>query len=454
MKENIEPSSAWQTELQKTAYKYHSIVIWVAIILNPIWAIGDYFTVPDYFIPFLIYRLSVTAACLAVVAFKSKLQQRPEIIAFVPFFGISLQNAYMYSVMNVEQLQKHTFAYIALFIGAGMLVLWDKRYSIAIVLISLLANIIHFTINSPLVLDQILINGALLTATVAIFTIVLIQTRTALTKKEIIARLALSDANAQLEIKNKAITDSINYAKNIQYSVVPTEEAIQAIIPNTFVYYRPKDIVSGDFPFIFQKNDNIYIATVDCTGHGVPGAFMSLVGYFALHQALEKNEKPSEILDTLHQLIVKNLGQDSRNQKSNDGMDIALCKININTRVLEFSGAHRPLYVIRSGAFEEIKSDKFPIGGTQTRNRAPYTEINLQLQAGDSIYFFTDGLQDQFGGPDGKKKLMSKTIKQMVIENHHKTMIEFKQLVDAYFLNWKGDQKQTDDVLMIGCKLG
>lgn len=445
----------WESELQKTAFKYHSIVIWVAIILNPLWAIGDYFTIPDYFIPFLVYRLVVTALCVVVLLLKNKLAQSPHWIAFVPFLGISLQNAYMYSVMNVDQLQKHTFAYIALFIGAGMLVLWDKKYSISIVLISLIANIIHFKINSPLNTEQILINGALLSATVAIFTIVLINTRTNLTKKEIMARLALSEANSQLAEKNKAIMDSINYAKNIQYAIVPTEESIRQYLPESFIFYRPKDVVSGDFPFVFKKDKAIYIAAVDCTGHGVPGAFMSLVGYFTLQQALERIDidSPGEVLDTLHQLVVKTLGQDKANSKSNDGMDIAICKINTENKKVSFAGAHRSLCLVKNGQFEEIKADKMPIGGANSKKeRSNYTNFEVQFEAGDSLFFFTDGMQDQFGGPDGKSKFLSKNIKKIILEQHTLPMEDFKTMISQRFEAWKGNYKQTDDVLMIGCR--
>ncbi len=447
-------ATTWQSELTLTAYKYHSIVIWVAIILNPLWAIGDYFTIPTYFVPFLIFRLSVAFICLMVYFFKNKFKSKPELMAFIAVLGISIQNAYMYSVMNVEQIQKHTFAYIALFIGAGMLVLWSKRYSVIIVVVSILANIIYFKINSVLPLDQILINGALLSATVAVFTIILINTRTNLTKKEIISRLALSESNLKLEEKNKAITDSINYAKNIQYSIVPSEEAVQKLIPNSFVYYKPKDIVSGDFPFVFEKNNCIYVACVDCTGHGVPGAFMSLVGYFSLNQVLENRHmnQPSDILDALHSLIVKALGQDKEGNTSNDGMDIAICKINYATNTVDFAGAHRPLYIMRNGEFEEIKSDKYPIGGTQLKKRNNFQNFSVQLAKGDSFYFFTDGLQDQFGGPDGKVKFLSKTIKQIVLDHHQKTMPEFKNIIAQRYEDWKGSTKQIDDVLMIGCK--
>ncbi len=447
-------SQPWQLELNSTAYKYHIIVIWIAIILNPIWAIGDYYTIPAYFTKFLIFRLAVAFTCIIVYLFRHKFINKPEIIAFVPFMGIAIQNAYMYSVMNVEELQKHTFAYIALFIGAGMMVLWNKMYSIIIVVVSLILNIILFKINSSLLLDVILINGALLTATVAIFTIILINTRYNLTLKEIIARLKLSHSNELLEEKNKSITDSINYAKNIQYAIVPDEKMIQSVFPNSFLFYKPKDIVSGDFPFVFTKNDCIYIASVDCTGHGVPGAFMSLVGYFSLSQAMNTANlnTPSEILDTLHTLVVKALGQDTAESTSNDGMDIALCKINTTTKTVEFSGAHRPLYIMKNGEFEELKSDKFPIGGKHYKTRNLHANFKIELSEGDSFYFFTDGLQDQFGGPTGKTKLMSKNIKRIITENHTKTMTAFKDVIVNEYETWKGDVKQIDDVLMIGCK--
>ncbi len=448
------PDNNWETELSKTAFKYHSIIILVAIVLNPLWAISDYFTIPDYFHRFLIFRLSITIICLVIYLLRNKLMHWPEIIALIPFLGISLQNAYMYSVMTVSQIQTHTFAYIALFIGAGMMVLWDKWYSVIVVIFTLLANFIYFKINSQLAIEQILINGALLTATVAIFTIILILTRTNLTKKEIISRLALSEKNKLIEMQNKDITDSINYAKTIQYSVVPSENVIQSYLPDAFVIYRPKDIVSGDFPFVYAKDDSIFVAAVDCTGHGVPGAFMSLVGHFSLTQALSFNSihHPNEILDYLHASVVKALGQDDHNSSSTDGMDIGLCKINKKTMEVEFSGAQRPLYMIKNGVFEELKSDKASIGGTQLKTRKPYTNFKIAFNKGDSLFIFSDGLQDQFGGPESRKKFMSKNIKQLIIDHQNQPMYAFKNIVQQAFDVWKGENEQTDDVLMVGIR--
>jgi phosphoserine phosphatase RsbU/P len=447
-------NTTWQLELNKTAYKYHSIILLVAIVLNPLWAISDYFTIANYFIPFLIFRISVSAISLILYFLRNRFIDKPEIIALVPFIGITIQNAYMYSVMNVTQLQTHTFAYIALFIGAGMMVLWNYWYTIIIVVISIIANIIYFKINSALSLEQILINGALLTATVALFSIILIQTRTNLTKKEIIARLTLAEKNKLIEAQNKDITDSINYAKTIQNSVVPSENVIRSYLPNSFIIYKPKDIVSGDFPFVYVKDDSIYIAAVDCTGHGVPGAFMSLVGHFSLTQALSFDTitHPNDILDYLHSSVVKALGQDSENPNSTDGMDIAMCKINKQNMQVEFAGAQRPLYIIKNGVFEDIKSDKASIGGTQLKSRKPYTNHSISFNKGDSLFIFSDGFQDQFGGPEGRKKFMSKNIRQLITDHQNQPMQTFKDILNTAFENWRGENEQTDDILMIGIK--
>jgi len=244
--------SGWEQELDKAAVKYHVLIAWVAVALNPLWAVGDFYTVPHHFTDFLIFRITVSVLTLAGILLKNKI--RPEFIALFPFIGISVQNAYMYSVMDIPQLQKHTFAYIALFIGAGMFVLWRPFYSILVVVISFIANLIFFYFNSHLHVSDIMINGGMLTTSVALFTILLINTRTNLTKKEIIARLALAESfkeleekNGIIEEKNKDISDSINYAQRIQNALLPPLEKLGNSLDDYFVLYKPKDVVSGDF---------------------------------------------------------------------------------------------------------------------------------------------------------------------------------------------------------------
>ena len=244
--------------MNRIATKHHVTVCWVAIGLNPIWFVADYYTIPAYWKIFLAIRLVVTAATLFAVLSRKKLNISTELLILIPVFGISLQNAFMWSVMDVPMLQKHAFAYIALFIGIGMLVLWKPIWTIVVVVVSLIVNIVCFQFNSQLTLQEILINGGMLVLTVSVMMIVLIHTRYTLTRKEIIARLRLAETNKQLEMqkaviaeKNKEITDSINYAKRIQDAKLPSDEEVSLAFCKHFILCKPKDIVSGDFYFLY-----------------------------------------------------------------------------------------------------------------------------------------------------------------------------------------------------------
>lgn len=256
---------------------------------------------------------------------------------------------------------------------------------------------------------------------------------------------------------NKKITESINYAERIQKAMLPNEKYLGQYFNDCFMFYEPKDVVSGDFPWLYEKEDGIYVATVDCTGHGVPGAFMSLIGNFLLNQNISATvqgsdlHNPSVILDYLHEGVKKTLKQDE-NMETKDGMDIALCKINIKQKKLEYAGAHRPLYIVRNSELIEIKGDRYPIGGNQYRNRKQFTNHILPLQPNDAIYFFTDGLPDQIGGSEGKKFNTTK-IKEIIRNCSNLPMREIHQVVSNEYRQWKNGYKQIDDVLMIGIKI-
>lgn len=456
----------WQTELKAAAFKYHVLIAWVAVGLNPIWAIGDYFNSPFHFIDFLIFRVAVSVITLVVVLSKSKLVNHPEYIAFIPFIGISIQNAYMFSVMNVDELQKHTFAYIALFIGAGMFVLWRPIYSVMIVVISIIANIVCFWLFGHLKTGDVLINGGMLTFSVALFTILLIYTRTNLTKKEIIARLALAESNNQLEIKNeiieeksKDIRDSINYAQRIQQAILPPPEKMDAVFKDYFILFKPKDVVSGDFywhasvkttPQDGKPSENIVVmAAVDCTGHGVPGALMSIIGSTILNQTITAAavNSPADALGFLNKEITKTLNS------IKDGMDMALCAINFEKMELQYAGANNPLYIVRQKQFIEVKPDKLAIGAdTDNADVKVFTNHLIKLEKGDSVYLFTDGYADQFGGPNGKK-FKYKKFHELLIEMQDNTMEEQKHILNFHFEQWKGALDQVDDILVIGIRI-
>ena len=449
----------WQSELHKTALKFHVMIAWVAIILNPVWAIGDYFNIPVHFRDFLIFRIIVTLATLCGLLFRKKLRKRPEVIAFIPFLGISIQNAYMYSVMNISQLQTYTLAYITLFIGAGMFVLWKPVYSIVVVVISFVVNIIFFTFNSPLQLGEILTNGGLLTASVAIFTILLIHSRMKLTKREIVARLELVKSNQELAVKNKNIFDSINYAERIQNALLPSHEKIAQSLTDFFIFYKPKDIISGDFYWYAkvettpkdgkQGEEVVVLAAVDCTGHGVPGAFMSIIGSTILNQTIANAavNTPSEALSFLNRQINYTLNT------IKDGMDISLCTINLKNLQLQFAGANNPIYIIRKKELIEIKADKKSIGADVEHSEVKiFVNNTFQLEKGDCIYLFTDGYADQFGGASGKK-FKYKQFHDVLKENSCKPMKEQRKILETCHEAWKGALEQVDDILVIGLRV-
>jgi serine phosphatase RsbU (regulator of sigma subunit) len=202
-----------------------------------------------------------------------------------------------------------------------------------------------------------------------------------------------------------------------------------------------------------QKGDDMYIAAVDCTGHGVPGALISLIGYFLLNNIVNNKDvsDPGDILDQLDRGVTETLKQDNEESSTRDGMDIALCKINLKTNILEYAGAHRPLYYLKNGELNEVKGDKFPIGGGQYKTRSNFTTTTLDLSTGDAVYFCSDGFPDQFGGPDNRK-FSPKRIRDIIQNNTGASMQQIHQVFDQEFEAWKGNEKQTDDVLMIGIR--
>lgn len=256
----------------------------------------------------------------------------------------------------------------------------------------------------------------------------------------------------EIQNKNKKITESINYAKRIQTAILPNSRVISKTLPDSFILYKPRDVVSGDFPWFMQIKNDIYIAAVDCTGHGVPEALLSLIGYFLLNDIVRSRKvtDPGVILDLLDEGVTKTLRQDE-DASTKDGMDIALCKVNMDTREVEYAGAHRPLYIMRNGVMEEVKGNKFPIGGGIFKNQTNFTNTKLTLKKGDSIYFSSDGYPDQFGGPEGRK-FGPKRVREIIERVHKMPMLEASGIFDQEWESWRGDTKQTDDVLLIGIK--
>ena len=261
---------------------------------------------------------------------------------------------------------------------------------------------------------------------------------------------------ADIKEKNRKISDSINYAQRIQSSILPDTRLIQHYFPRSFIFYRPKDVVSGDFPWFFHKNNISYVAAVDCTGHGVPGALISFIGYFLLNNIVnaQKDHSAALILDELHQAVRSTLKQDKEGATGRDGMDLALCVIDKEKKILQFAGAYRPLYLLRNGELIEYAGSRKAIGGIPLAKKVEKDFDNhlINYQEGDKIFIFSDGLPDQFGGDEGKKYL-TRRIRENLTNNADASMAHFAKLFPKEFYDWMGDAKQLDDVLLIGIEL-
>lgn len=256
----------------------------------------------------------------------------------------------------------------------------------------------------------------------------------------------------EIQEKNKKITESINYAYRIQSAILPDSKIVSRFLPSNFIFYEPKDVVSGDFPWFFVKGDYTYIAAVDCTGHGVPGALLSILGYFILNNVVDHERilPTGEILDQFHTNVRKALKQDMANAEAHDGMDIAFCKINLKTNILEFSGAHRPLYLLRKSEIIQYKGNMKAIGGISIGKKIEkkFETYAIQIEKGDRIFFFSDGLQDQINRD--KMKYSPARIRDIIINNQSSTMQQTYTAFFKDFQSWRGKMNQVDDILLIG----
>ncbi|KAA3643692.1 MAG: PAS domain S-box protein [Bacteroidetes bacterium] len=274
-----------------------------------------------------------------------------------------------------------------------------------------------------------------------------------LEEKVVQRTLELKKKMAIVANQNKAINESINYAKRIQASILPDGEKIKKYLPNSFIYYRPKDIVSGDFYWFDELDGNPMFAVVDCTGHGVPGAFMSIIGYTQLNEIIGhmKITTPGKVLKELDKRVRIALKQNSGiESNSKDGMELGLISIDYENNLVHFSGAMRPMYFVRNGELSILKGDKFSIGGTSLRSKN-FTTHTIQVKKGDSIYLFSDGYPDQFGGGYGKK-FMTKNVVAMVTKIAHLEMAEQGKIVKSTIMTWMENEDQIDDILFAGIK--
>lgn len=297
-----------------------------------------------------------------------------------------------------------------------------------------------------------LIFGAIGVLLLVVFTVFIVNRLRLVRKQKSIIhdqKVQVDNALESLEEKNTEIVDSIQYAKRIQTAILPSKKVIQETLKDSFVLYEPKDIVAGDFYWMHKTAEKIFIAAADCTGHGVPGAMVSVICNNGLNRSVREFglEDPGKILDKTRDLVIQEFEKSEEEVK--DGMDIALCVIE--GKSVSFSGAHNPLWILRnsSNVVEEIKADKQPIG--KFSDPEPYTSNQIEVEQGDTIYIFSDGYADQFGGERGKKYKTSQ-FRKFLLGIQKEDMLTQKELLVNEFNNWKGDVEQLDDVCVIGIR--
>lgn len=253
-----------------------------------------------------------------------------------------------------------------------------------------------------------------------------------------------------IEHKNKEIIDSINYAKTLQDAAIPSMNYFRSILPQSFIYYQPKDIVAGDFYWIYKLKNKILVAAADCTGHGVPGAMVSIVCLNAINRCVDefKLTEPSKILDKTSEIIQQSFRQSENNVQ--DGMDIALVLLDPDNGTGYFSGANNPLWILKNEDVTEITGDSQPVGKQHKPN--PFSQYEFKLEKDSTLFLFTDGFADQFGGPNGKK-LKARSFKSQLASLHNTPITEMAAPLEAFFNKWKGDLEQVDDILVIGIRI-
>lgn len=269
------------------------------------------------------------------------------------------------------------------------------------------------------------------------------------------AKAKVTKAYAEINEKTEDLLSSIQYARLIQDAILPSRDRFRQNIPESFIFHSPRDIVSGDFYWVQERDNKIMVAAVDCTGHGVPGALMSIIGISQLNSAVleEGLTKPSQILDYLNRKvcdIFRDKEEDTMGIK--DGMDIALVSLDLKNNRMEYAGAYNPLYVIRDGNLTETKGDKFPIGMFIDERLRKFTNHEMEIHHGDMLYLFSDGFADQFGGPLGKK-FKYDNFRSMLYEAHSLPPERQFRMVRERFSCWKGNLMQLDDTLIIGMRI-
>jgi len=443
---------AWAKEEQSLATKSITKIWLLAAIIIPFFAFLEIQNGMQQVLGFLYLVLPLSFLLLFSVAFHKKIKLPPAVLTYSVSVIIATLFSFMASKTRLENVHNYILGVSMITLVRGVLyfgraknlmVVTSINHAIALTMILLIRK--EAIIDIPNILSAYLFGIIFI-----IFSYVGMKTRYSLTKENFISGLKLKDSFEEIEEKNKDILDSITYAKRLQDAILPPLSIIKQYLPDFFLLFKPKDIVAGDFYWMERAGNNILVAAADCTGHGVPGALVSVVCSNALNRTVKEFNiiEPGKILDKVRELVLETFEKSESNVQ--DGMDISLCCINTKTNEVQWSGAYNSLWYINNGKIHEVAADKQPIG--KCDKPVPFNTHNLNLQKGDTLYLFTDGYADQFGGPNGKK-FKYKQMEELLLTNAAKSMDEQKNALDRALEVWKGDLEQVDDILVLGIKV-
>lgn len=405
------------------ALQGNALGFWAQVVTTLLLVLGFIFSVYRHYNSAMVYMLVVFMGNLTLASLLT-----PEIL--VEFYLIPL------SIAAPAVLKSNRIA-IIMFLACLMNYLLIEHYN------DLIPKMVHM--DSWLV-DLTYVVDAVLIFTITFFLFIVLRQTNAAYEQRIIKQ------KEHIEEQNHEIKQSITYAKRIQTAILPPDELFVKHLPHSFVLYKPKDIVAGDFYFLEPVDNLVVFAAADCTGHGVPGAMVSVICNNALNRSVRefKLRKPEQILDKTRELVISEF--DKSVETVQDGMDISLCVLNKDTNELWWAGANNPLWILRKDAddIEQFKPDKQPIAHYE--GAKPFTGNSVQLNEGDSFYIFSDGYQDQFGGPS-KKKYRPAQLRKKLLEIKNEDIHHQQLALNREFENWRGDEEQVDDVCMIGVRI-
>jgi serine phosphatase RsbU (regulator of sigma subunit) len=510
---NIDINKSLAESLQENSLKLHKIMVWAAVVIVPGFSLLDFYLAPNHWAELIVLRLTVAVLCYLSLFLQKKFQLRSEVIAYTCCLGVFLFVNFLCMRVPADTMFLFHINSASAILGYSVLVLWHWKHYLITICVSLIAYLSFFVIfrSSNLGFIDTIVHGGAVYWIVAVLSIFLVVFRYNSFVNEFMLRHKLAISNQQIQEKNEELTiqqeeiskqnkelaiqqeeisekneelnqsneelqtnmelvqmqnkqiqkhneevkASITYASRIQNALLPFQDRLKEYFnEDFFVLYKPRDIVSGDFYWCENINNSIIMAVADCTGHGVPGAFMSMLGSMGLNSVIfqENTFEADKILNKLHQYIFSALRQDKSD--SRDGMDIALLVIHPSIKIVEYAGAMNPLYYIQKDTLITLKGDNKPIGGGQYGTGRNFIKTTIDTTLPTTFYLSSDGYQDQFGGKD-KRKFMAGNFKKLLHTIHHETFIQQAKILEDTIESWMytGGEKQIDDILVIGIRL-